>query len=102
MKLAEQRNFAVQTIKSIARGPWATRSATYNTWYEPLSDQSDIDKAMHWCLSRPRIFLNTVGDLTLLPKVLDGATRHEDRPSDEAMLLFQQEAGLTSLFGLGS
>ena len=102
MKLAEQRNFAVQTIKSIARGPWATRSATYNTWYEPLSDQSDIDKAMHWCLSRPRIFLNTVGDLTLLPKVLDAATRHEGRPSDEAMLQFQQEAGLTSLFGLGS
>ena len=102
LAVCKERGVAVQTIKSIARGPWATGSATYNTWYEPLSDQSDIDKAMHWCLSRPRIFLNTVGDLTLLPKVLDAATRHEGRPSDEAMLQFQQEAGLTSLFGLGS
>lgn len=102
MKLAEKRNFAVQTIKSIARGPWATKPATYNTWYEPLSDQQEIDKAVHWCLSRPGIFINTVGDVTLLPKVLDAAARYEAKPADEIMARFEQDAKLTSLFGLGT
>jgi hypothetical protein len=31
------------------------------------------------------VFLNTVGDVSLLPKVLDAASRYASRPSDEAM-----------------
>ena len=57
MKICQTRNVAVQTIKSIARGPWATTEKNRNTWYQPLEDQSDIDKAVHWVLGRPDIFL---------------------------------------------
>jgi aryl-alcohol dehydrogenase-like predicted oxidoreductase len=81
----QQRNIAVQTIKSIAYRPWQGRTRTHNTWYEPLEDQQDIDRAVHWVLSRPGIFLNTVGDITLLPKVLDAASRFQSAPGDVEM-----------------
>src|SRR4030088_3337762 len=38
-----ERNIAVQTIKSIARAPWHGRERTASTWYEPMTEQRDID-----------------------------------------------------------
>jgi predicted aldo/keto reductase-like oxidoreductase len=81
----QQRNVAVQTIKSIAYRPWMGRPHTHGTWYEPLEDQKEIDLAVHWVLNRPGVFLNTVGDIHLLPKVLDAASRFQVGPSDEEM-----------------
>jgi aryl-alcohol dehydrogenase-like predicted oxidoreductase len=83
--VCSERGVAVQTIKSISLAPWDGREQTAGTWYEPLREQADIDLAVHWVLGRPGVFLNTVGDVTLLPKVLDAASRHASRPSDEAM-----------------
>ena len=80
-----ERNVAVQTIKSIARGPWWGQEHTAATWYEPLRDQHDIDLAVHWALSRPGIFLNTAGDIALLPLVLDAASRFQQPLSDQQM-----------------
>jgi aryl-alcohol dehydrogenase-like predicted oxidoreductase len=80
-----ERGVAMQTIKAISLAPWDGREQTANTWYEPLQEQDDIDVAVHWVLGRPEVFLNTAGDVTLLPKVLDAAGRFEARPSDEAM-----------------
>ena len=36
-------------------------------------------------VGRPGVFRNTVGDVDLLPKVLDAAERFEKRPDDAAM-----------------
>jgi len=80
-----ERGVALQTIKSIALAPWHGREQTASTWYEPLHDATDIDLAVHWVLGRPEVFLNTVGDVTLLPKVLDAASRSASQPPDEAM-----------------
>jgi aryl-alcohol dehydrogenase-like predicted oxidoreductase len=85
MALCQKRNVAVQTIKSIARGPWGDKTRTRRTWYEPLEDQAAVDRAVHWVLGQPGVFLNTVGDLTLLPKVLDAASRFQALPSKEEM-----------------
>jgi aryl-alcohol dehydrogenase-like predicted oxidoreductase len=79
------RNVAVQTIKAIARRPWWGREHTRATWYQPLEEQRDIDLAVHWVLSRPGIFLNTVGDTALLPKVLDAASRFTSVPDEAAL-----------------
>ncbi len=80
-----ERNVAVQTIKSIAMRPWRDRPHTHSTWYEPLDAQSDIDLAVWWVLGREGVFLNTVGDVNLLPKVLEAASRFERRPADSDM-----------------
>ena len=102
LAVCRERNVAVQVIKSIARGPWATTERTHTTWYQPLEGQEDIDRAVHWALAIPGIHLNTVGDLTLLPKVLAAAERYERRPSDDAMTAMQKAERMTSLFGLPS
>src|SRR5438874_4335087 len=97
----QQRNVAVQTIKSIAYKPWMGRKRTHNTWYEPLEDQQDIDLAVHWVLKRPGIFLNTVGDIQLLPKVLDAANRFQEGspgPTDEQMQELASRLGMVPLF----
>jgi aryl-alcohol dehydrogenase-like predicted oxidoreductase len=77
METCQGRDVAVQTIKSIALQPWMGRPHTNSTWYRPLQRQEDIDMAVWWALSRPGIFLNTPGDLGLLPKFLDAASRFE-------------------------
>ena len=79
------KDVAVQTIKAITRAPWGDAPHTAATWYEPLQDQDAIDLAVHWVLGRPEVFLNTVGDIEILPKVLDAAARFEHRPSKETM-----------------
>ena len=80
-----ERNVAVLTIKSIARRPWWGRERTRATWYEPFAEQADIDAAVHWVLARPGIFVATVGDIRLLPKVLDAASRFTSAPDDATM-----------------
>ena len=42
-----------------------------------LEQQEAIDAAVWWVLARPEIFLNTVGDINLLPRVLDAASRFD-------------------------
>jgi aryl-alcohol dehydrogenase-like predicted oxidoreductase len=93
-----ERGVAVQTIKAITLAPWDGREQTAGTWYEPLTEQDDIDLAVHWVLGRPGVFLNTVGDITLLPKVLDAASRHQARPPNEAMTELASRRKLVPLF----
>jgi aryl-alcohol dehydrogenase-like predicted oxidoreductase len=102
LALCRDRNVAVQVIKSIARGPWGTADRTHTTWYQPLEDQADIDRAVHWVLDVPGVFVNTVGDLTLLPRVLDAAARFTRRPPDDEMGTMLASARMTSLFGLST
>ena len=102
VQVCKERNVAVQTIKSLARGPWAITPQNRNTWYQPLEDQADIDKAVHWVLGRPDVFLNTVGDVELLPKVLDAATRFSERPAAEEMNEMMKKNKMSSLFGIGT
>ena len=93
-----ERGIALQTIKSIALAPWHGREQTASTWYEPLREATDVDLAVHWVLGRPEVFLNTVGDVTLLPKVLDAASRFASQPPDEAMDDLVARSRLVPLF----
>jgi aryl-alcohol dehydrogenase-like predicted oxidoreductase len=83
--VCSERNVAMLTIKAIARRPWWGRERTRATWYQPFEDQGDIDAAVHWVLARPGIFLASVGDIHLLPKVLDAASRYNSAPAEETM-----------------
>ena len=102
LAICRERNVAVQVIKSIARGPWATGDRTHTTWYQPLEGQADIDRAVHWAMGVPGVHLNTAGDLTLLPRVLDAAARFERRPPDAEMAAMLDATRMTSLFGLAT
>ena len=101
VRLAVERNVAVQTIKGVARGPWAagaTRDRT--TWYQPLEAMDDIRPAVHWVLIRASLFLLSAGDVALLPSILEAAAEPVVKPSDEAMAALSARTGLASIFGL--
>jgi aryl-alcohol dehydrogenase-like predicted oxidoreductase len=93
-----ERNVALQTIKSLARRRWDGREHTAATWYEPLRDQADIDLAVHWVLGRPDAFLLTTGDVEILPRLLDAASRFERRPGDDEMAALAERAAAEPLF----
>ena len=100
--ICEKRNVAIQTIKSTARGAWsAGMTKNRNTWYQPLEDEDDIQTAVHWLLSHRTFFLNSVGDVDLLPIVLRAADELGSvGPDDAVMATFGQRAGLESIFGI--
>jgi predicted aldo/keto reductase-like oxidoreductase len=98
VRLCVERGVAVQTIKSIALAPWEGRPRTASTWYEPLTDPADIELAVRWVLGRPDVFLNTVGDLELLPHVLEAAERAGEQPDDETMQALVDRRSVTPLF----
>lgn len=98
LQLCQSRNVAVQTIKSITQRPWGDDPHTAATWYKPLTDQADIDLAAHWVLGNPGVFLNTVGDIHVLPKVLDAVSRFERRPADDQMQRLVAEREMAPLF----
>ena len=93
LAVCAERQVAAQTIKAITRAPWGERERDAATWYEPLRDQGDIDLAAGWVLGNPQVFLNTVGDITILPRVFDAASRFRGGPADEqlAHLLARRE-----------
>jgi aryl-alcohol dehydrogenase-like predicted oxidoreductase len=93
-----ERRVAVQTIKSIALRPWAGRPHTRSTWYQPLEQQDDIDLSVWWAMSRPGVFLCSVGDVGLLPKVLDAASRFTAGPDDAAMSALADRTAADPLF----
>ena len=96
--LCQERNVAVQTIKAVTRAPWGDKTQTRATWYEPLEEQADIDTTVHWVLGRDGFFLNTVGDIHLLPKVLDAASRFDRRPTDAQMQAVVEKQQMSPLF----
>jgi hypothetical protein len=49
-------------------------------------------------IGRPGIFLNTVGDVDLVPKVFDAASRFTSRTPDEVMGAVMSEQRMTPLF----
>jgi aryl-alcohol dehydrogenase-like predicted oxidoreductase len=97
-EICRERGVAMQTIKSISRGPWGSRPQSAVTWYEPLVEQEHIDLAVHWVLGEPDVFLNSAGDLGLLPKVLDAAARFVERSDDGQMETLREGLRLSTLF----
>ena len=102
VRICREQNVAVQVIKSLARGPWGITPQNRNTWYQPLEEQEDIDRAVHWVLGHSDVFLSTVGDIDLLAKVLDAASRFSKRPAIAEMDEMMKKNTISSPFGIGT
>lgn len=83
-----RRDVGVHIIKTVARDPWGDRPRTHTTWYEPFTDQAIIDQAVAFVLSRPVTTLCSVGDVSVLPRVLEAAERFQalEAPAEAALL----------------
>lgn len=96
--LCQSRDIPMQTIKAVVRRPWDEQERTRATWYQPLEEQNDIDVAVQWLLGHPGLFLNTVGDIHVLPCVLDAASRYENGRTDEEMEQLMETQQMAPLF----
>ena len=96
--LAQSKNVAVQVIKTVQRRPWRDQSHFAATWYEPFNDQASIDLAIHWAMGRSGAFINTAGDIHLLPKLLAAASRFDQVPSSGQMQAMLQSQAAEPLW----
>ena len=55
---------------------------------------------IYWVLGEPDIFLNSVGDVKLLPILLEAADKLGQKPGEEAMTSMADRMGLSSVFGV--
>lgn len=96
--LCKQRNVAVQAIKCLARGEWGDKQKAFATWYDAISTEESVETAVHWVLAHEQLFLNSPGDVTLLPLVLKAARKPVKKPSEEQMQLLVRQESLRPLF----
>ena len=76
LKIAEDRDIGVIAIKSIAKRRWKTDNRRFNTWYEPFTEQEDIDRAVWFTLSQiPVATYSMACDVRLWPKIIHAAKR---------------------------
>ena len=73
---------------------------THTPWYQPLEDKYSIQKSVDWVLSHKDIFLNSVGDVNILPLVLKAANNLGECPSKKEMNEMEKKMGLASIFGV--
>jgi predicted aldo/keto reductase-like oxidoreductase len=96
--ICNQRNVAVQTTKALARGRLGDQKKVRTVWYDPIEHETAIEHSVHWVLGNPDVFLNSVGDAYLLPKVLEAAGQFQQRPGDEVMQQDVKEKSMAPLF----
>lgn len=98
VKMCRENRVALQTIKSTVRRPWGSQIKTHNTYfYEPLEEQEAIDKSVHWALGLTESFVITAGDIQILPKILEAATRFEGPPSESEMSAIVDEYSMQTI-----
>jgi aryl-alcohol dehydrogenase-like predicted oxidoreductase len=95
------RGVAVQTIKAVARRRWQDDASPKFSWYEPLRDADAIRRAVHFVLARPRLFLNTTSDATVLPMVLAAAAQAVVAPTAAELDADAERHAMEPLFTVG-
>ena len=98
MELCKQRSVAVQTIKALAKDEVGDAVNPFATWYLPLTDPVSIARAVGWVFKNPEVFLNSTGDISLLPTLLEKASENLPAPTDEEMEALVAEQGMKPLF----
>jgi len=98
IELCMERDVAMQTIKSIARGRWSGSREGKFSWYEPLRDAEPIGRAVRYVLSNDNLFLNTSSDVSLLPMILSAAAGDLTAPTADELRADIDTYGITSLF----
>jgi aryl-alcohol dehydrogenase-like predicted oxidoreductase len=90
---------AVQTIKGVSRRRWREDDDRRRfAWYEPLTDDGAIGRAVRWVLGNPQVFLVTTSDATVMTRVLDAAEGDLTRPSEAEMHVDVDALAMEPLF----
>ncbi len=97
VSLCRVRDVGIHVLKATAKAPWAGRTPTHTTWYEPFTEQADIDRAVAWALAQPVTTLCSSGDLSVMPKIVESAERYREVDS-EAQAALAGASGYSNIF----
>jgi len=87
----KRQDAGLMTIKTVSRRNWPegdpTRDQRYTTWYEPFDQREYVDAAVSFVLSYTEITgIAMVGDVTLVPMMLEAEGRRMPREEAERIL----------------
>lgn len=100
LKIAREREVGVIAIKAIAMRRWIGERR-YDTWYEPMEDQEDIDKAIWFTLSQDPVATYSMAcDIRLWPKIISAGERFKrlSQLEQETVVSHFKGKGLIPLF----
>ncbi|MCP3880244.1 MAG: aldo/keto reductase [Sulfitobacter sp.] len=98
LAVCASRQVAVQTIKAVARRRWPDPEQREFSWYQPLTDEDAIGRAVRYVLGQSQLFLNTTSDARLLPLIFEAAAGDLTAPSDDEMGADIEAHDMTPLF----
>ena len=99
LAVCAERGVAVQTIKAVARRRWRPdHEGRVFSWYEPLTDDDALQRAVRWVLGNPQTFLNTTSDAGVMARVLAAAEGDLTRPADGEMAADVDALDMAPLF----
>lgn len=106
LKVAADRDIGVIAIKAIARGRWPGErrligDRQFTTWYEPLEEQADIDRAVWFTLSQePVATYSMASEVRLWPRIINAGERFRGLSEKEQMEVIDyfRERGVKPLF----
>jgi len=98
LDVSKDRGIGAMAIKAVAKSRWGAQEHTYETWYEPLDEQKEIDLALWFALSHPVTTAVLPSELRLWPKVIDAAERFRELTPAEMQELAEMAKPLRPLF----
>ena len=93
-----RKDVGTMVIKTITKGPWQGDPPWAACWYEPFNEMDAIQKAVNFALSHDVTGLCTVGDIHVLPKVLEACEKFTPMPADEREKLIESSHNFEPLF----
>ncbi len=95
----QERNVAMQTIKSIAQRRWRDDDTEKQfSWYRPIRDSEALKRAVDYVLARPGLFLNTSSDASLFDATMTAASAPIEALDADLLAADVQMQGLEPLF----
>ena len=92
------KDVGTMVIKTITKAPWGERPHTATTWYEPFDRMDEIQKGVNFALSYDVAGLCTVGDVRILPMVLQACENFTRLNQDEIEALIRSGDQYEPLF----
>jgi len=100
LEMARDRDIGVIAIKAISKRRWVGERR-YGTWYEPLDNREEIEKALTFTLSQEGVTTYSLPcDVKLWPVLLDIAEEYRriDEQKQEEIIRYAREHGFKPLF----
>lgn len=77
VELARKKDVGTIAIKTVTKRPWEGTMHMFKTWYEPFSEQKDIEESIWFALSQNITTAALPGDLKLWPIIINTAERYK-------------------------